>query len=74
MRGWRDHDLVFHEQEAIAAWKYLQNSGLRLGSPATSVTDDGTKPDSWIGRFMTQVSHSMALKCCWSPFWHGLSL
>lgn len=43
-------------QEAIAAWPKLQASGLRLGSPALSVAEDGTLPSSWIGQFMQQVS------------------
>ena len=42
-------------QEAIAAWPILQNSGLRLGSPALSADQDGTNSSSWIGQFMTQV-------------------
>lgn len=42
-------------QEAIAAWPTLQASGLRLGSPATSIAQDGTQSGSWIGQFMQQV-------------------
>ena len=43
-------------QQAIAAWPKLMASGLRLGSPALSVAEDGTLPSSWIGQFMQQVS------------------
>ena len=42
-------------QQAIAAWPTLMASGLRLGSPAVSVAQDGTRRDSWLGQFMQQV-------------------
>ena len=42
-------------QQAIAAWPTLMASGLRLGSPATSISQDGTRRDSWLGQFMQQV-------------------
>lgn len=42
-------------QQAIAAWPTLMASGLRLGSPALSASEDGTDPNSWIGQFMQQV-------------------
>ena len=47
-------------QQAIAAWPTLMASGLRLGSPAVSVAQDGTRRDSWLGQFMQQV-------CCLAP-------
>jgi hypothetical protein len=46
---------AFSLQEAIAAWPTLQASGLRLGSPANSISQDGTQSGSWIGQFMQQV-------------------
>ena len=49
-------------QEAIAAWPTLQNSGLRLGSPALSTAQDGTESSSWIGQFMTQVTRACYCK------------
>ncbi len=42
-------------QQAIAAWPTLMASGLRLGSPAVSVAQDGSRRDSWLGQFMQQV-------------------
>lgn len=52
-------------QQAIAAWPTLMASGLRLGSPAVSVAQDGTRRDSWLGQFMQQVPClATALKHC----------
>ena len=42
-------------QQAVAAWPTLMASGLRLGSPAVSVAQDGARRDSWLGQFMQQV-------------------
>ena len=42
-------------QQALAAWPTLMASGLRLGSPAVSIAQDGTRRDSWLGQFMQQV-------------------
>ena len=42
-------------QQAVAAWPTLMASGLRLGSPAVSIAQDGTRRDSWLGQFMQQV-------------------
>jgi hypothetical protein len=43
--------------QAIGHWQSLMDTGLRLGSPATTV-GQALGQDSWLGRFMTQIDQN----------------
>ena len=47
----------------------MMGSGLRLGSPAVSVAQDGTTSSSWIGQFMQQVCGMLNALAVYSCIW-----
>ncbi|CAK0786607.1 hypothetical protein CVIRNUC_009821 [Coccomyxa viridis] len=57
--------------QAIAAWPTLMASGLRLGSPALSASENGTDPNSWIGQFMQQINQKAYHVDFMTVHWYG---